>query len=1140
QTFEHDAVVIAPHAVFTVELKSWGGTITGNRDRWTLDSGNTRPSPIPLILSKARILKGQLQARRWDLKSAWVQGLVFLSAGDATPQISRDYADLVITRSELKGALTDPSWLAGSRPLTPGQRRAIEDFISDGRPRKTTPAISGHKLLSRLPADDRPFDAWHARDLLTGDEVVLHVYRISGDTKRERKACQFQALREATLHTRLAGGPSVLQYLGHFHQDGDPERLILKFEDITPLQPLPTWLKESAPGLTGRLQVAHRLSLALEWVHDRDLIHRRLTLEAALVSGDREPDAVRLCAFDLAQDTSGAAPTITGVTRSSWSPGVAPEVLQGQAPSIQSDLFSFGTVLYELLTDRPLFQSLEEPLRGFELPPVLVEDALVPEGLTALLLRMLAVDPTLRPASAGEVAADLDAILHPAAPEPRPEPLLRPGAVLRQTYELESRLERGASGSTWLAKHLQTDQKLVLKVADPDYAPTLQREMRALSAAMHPNIVRGFNVEPFQGGNFLVMARVDGVTAEVQIGAGDPLTAAQYLLAAEGLLSALGTIHRAGWLHRDIKPENAIIDLDTGKLTVLDLGLACPVDDETAGDVVVGTVRYKDPLVITEGRWTPASDTFAAAILLFELLTGVYPFERSPGLDEEPHLSVDLIPDSYGPTTAEDLTTLFAAALSSERSRRLSEPLELLGALQGVIRTDVPQPEAPQPIVLPDDLTPEAPPSALDLSARALGTLSRLRIDSLGQLALLDPATARRLSAVGKKTQQELTRIVAALRRRWPDLSLVPPAPVQSVTRFFPALIGDDRSLSELGVVLSEHLQEQLEQAGIRSIGELGAAPMAVITGLKRIGSKRQEALQAALTRLAGQDIRPASLASLAVRLEAELGEARYRVLTAVIGLDGSPPRQQSEAAEALGISRQRIGQCVDLSDLRSAASHARILLELADALLPAAGFVTLESFADALTLRLPLGDGQASAIGFARLTALLLRPDARAGGAVDVRHVLLSPWTEENLDAQLAALMTMTSWPPLPRRDTAPRLWDRLKEDHRSLLRQRSGSAESLLDALLRLTADVRTDHHGRLFVPPVPLADALGLLRPELPSRQDADALTAAVEARYASFLPPDALPDAFRQAGYRLDDGGWVDPDRVEAAEEIAAPV
>jgi hypothetical protein len=67
QTFEHDAVVLAPHAVFTVELKSWGGRIVGNRDRWTLADGIGRASPIPLIAAKARILKGRLTNRRREL-----------------------------------------------------------------------------------------------------------------------------------------------------------------------------------------------------------------------------------------------------------------------------------------------------------------------------------------------------------------------------------------------------------------------------------------------------------------------------------------------------------------------------------------------------------------------------------------------------------------------------------------------------------------------------------------------------------------------------------------------------------------------------------------------------------------------------------------------------------------------------------------------------------------------------------------------------------------------------------------------------------------------------------------------------------------------------------------------------------------
>ena len=86
RTFDHDVVVIAPHAIFTVELKSWGGLITGNRDRWQMSWSGYVQSPIPLTLDKARVLKSVLSAHRRSLGRVWVQGLVFVSAPDADLQ----------------------------------------------------------------------------------------------------------------------------------------------------------------------------------------------------------------------------------------------------------------------------------------------------------------------------------------------------------------------------------------------------------------------------------------------------------------------------------------------------------------------------------------------------------------------------------------------------------------------------------------------------------------------------------------------------------------------------------------------------------------------------------------------------------------------------------------------------------------------------------------------------------------------------------------------------------------------------------------------------------------------------------------------------------------------------------------------
>src|SRR5262249_1289698 len=141
---------IAPHAVFTVELKSWGGRVTGNRDRWVLADGVVVQSPIPLIQAKARTLKGRLQHRRHDLASVWVQGLVFLSASDAAPQITPDYADLVVTLADLRDALTDPNWLGNPQRLTPGQRTTVEQLLADGKPPRASNQLGEFRLVQRL------------------------------------------------------------------------------------------------------------------------------------------------------------------------------------------------------------------------------------------------------------------------------------------------------------------------------------------------------------------------------------------------------------------------------------------------------------------------------------------------------------------------------------------------------------------------------------------------------------------------------------------------------------------------------------------------------------------------------------------------------------------------------------------------------------------------------------------------------------------------------------------------------------------------------------------------------------------------------------------------------------------------------
>ncbi|HNH49024.1 MAG TPA: serine/threonine-protein kinase, partial [Myxococcota bacterium] len=481
---------------------------------------------------------------------------------------------------------------------------------------------------------------------------------------------------------KLRGGPDVLGYRDFFQTGGDPQRIVLVFDDTTPLVPADVWVRDRAPGLVSRLTVATRAARALAWVHSRGLVHRRLSPEAILVSGASTdaPGQVRLCGFDLARDLATVTQTVTGSSLGDPSfRCIAPEALKTGEATTRSDLFSLGAAMFEILSGRPLFATPDAVLRPFTIAPFDVLGRPIPNDVLAIIADLVATDPFRRCAGADAAADALDAIIAKLTQTPKRNEL-EPGRTLRDVYELKRRLGRGATATTWLAENIQSSTTVVLKIASAAHARLLQEEHRIGIHVQHPNLVRVYNVEPFEDGNLLVLGFVDGVTAALWAGAGDPLDPARFKGVAVGLLSALDTLHEAGWLHRDVKPENVMLAEPSASPTLVDLGLACPVGAE--GGLAVGTVQYKDPLVYSEGRWTTANDQFAAFIVLYELLTGTHPFGSSaPDGGQAPTVEPDQFPDSFPPAMAARLGLLFRRALSPFRGERPATIQEALHAL---------------------------------------------------------------------------------------------------------------------------------------------------------------------------------------------------------------------------------------------------------------------------------------------------------------------------------------------------------------------------------------------------------------------------------------------------------------------------
>jgi len=207
------------------------------------------------------------------------------------------------------------------------------------------------------------------------------------------------------------------------------------------------------------------------------------------------------------------------------------------------------------------------------------------------------------------------------------------GRVLDGRYRVGARVAKGGMATVYQALDMRLDRTVALKVMhdglgdDAQFTRRFVAEARAAARLSNPNVVAVFDQGDDDGTLFLAMEYVRGRTLRDVIRDEAPLSPARALDLLTPVLSALSAAHDAGIVHRDIKPENVLIS-DKGAVKVADFGLARAVSasgNTATQGLLMGTVSYLAPELVTEGNADARSDVYSAGILLYEMLTGNKP-----------------------------------------------------------------------------------------------------------------------------------------------------------------------------------------------------------------------------------------------------------------------------------------------------------------------------------------------------------------------------------------------------------------------------------------------------------------------------------------------------------------------------------
>jgi serine/threonine protein kinase len=289
---------------------------------------------------------------------------------------------------------------------------------------------------------------------------------------------------------------------------------------------------------------------------------------------------------------------------------------------------------------------------------------------------------------------------------------LQPGMIIRNKYQIISRIGIGGMGLVYRGRHLTFNELCAIKIVnddiagDPSFLQRFQTEAVVTRKLRHPNAVRVDDFDYTEDGRpFIVMELVEGKNISEIIQAEGALAVPRAIRVAKQVAQAIAVAHKLGIVHRDLKPGNIILTIDEhGQeiAKVLDFGIAKL--REAAGEsrpemtmtgMVVGTPLYMAPEQFmgkkAGGEVDGRTDIYSLGVVLYQMVTAQLPFEAdTPYALMLQHLQAtvrpphELKPELHIP---EALSQVILKAMEKARENRFQTAEEFVAALDGVDAT---------------------------------------------------------------------------------------------------------------------------------------------------------------------------------------------------------------------------------------------------------------------------------------------------------------------------------------------------------------------------------------------------------------------------------------------------------------------
>jgi len=318
-------------------------------------------------------------------------------------------------------------------PAPPPMVRPVDTTrpVAAGRPASSPGAFGRYQLLEKIGAGGMA-EVFKAR--MKGEQGFEKIVAIKRIVPHMATNAEFVTMfvDEAKLAAQLnhnnithiydLGKVDAWHYIAMEYVEGKDLRTLLKLGKERGF-PLPAELA---------LFIAAKIANALDYAHRRpapdgselNLVHRDVSPQNILISDEGD---IKLCDFGIAKAASKVSTTMSGALKGKLQ-YMSPEQAWGKRLDRRSDIFSLGSVLYEMLTGAPLFEgdtdmSVLESVREGEVAPPTSRGVEVPKRVDQIVLKALAKNPQERYQNASEFEKDLHAVLYTYQPSPGPADL---------------------------------------------------------------------------------------------------------------------------------------------------------------------------------------------------------------------------------------------------------------------------------------------------------------------------------------------------------------------------------------------------------------------------------------------------------------------------------------------------------------------------------------------------------------------------------------------------------------------------------------------------------------------------------------------------------------------------------------------